>query len=78
MLVLKNRFKMLGSTDDLHQSGLLNDITGIRTFYETQWTERGIPIKYLAFIPEGKDELTEPEETFEKDGYRSFGRSARM
>lgn len=77
-LVLKNRFKILGSTDDLHHSGLLNDITGIRTFYEKQWTDRGIPIKYLAFIPEGKDDLTEPDEIFEKDGYRSFGRSARM
>jgi len=76
-LVQLNRFRITGQTDNLYESELLNEFTGIQTFYEKQWIERGIPIKYLSFIPEEKEILTEPEDDFEKDNYRSFGRKAR-
>jgi tRNA (guanine-N7-)-methyltransferase len=72
-----NQFKILGHTDNLYASELLNDVSGILTFYEKQWLDKNIPIKYLAFVPEEKESLSEPVEDFEKDSYRSFGRSAR-
>ncbi len=77
-MVQRNNFKISAQTDNLYGSGLLNEILGIRTFYEKQWTDRGIPIKYLAFIPGEADHFEEPEEEYEKDSYRSFGRSARQ
>jgi tRNA (guanine-N7-)-methyltransferase len=76
-LVQSNLFRITGLTGNLYESELLNEYTGIQTFYEKQWIERGIPIKYLSFIPEEKENLTEPEDDFEKDNYRSFGRKAR-
>ncbi len=48
----------------------------IKTYYEKQWLDRGIPSKYLAFKIH-QNQLFEPEIDIEKDAYRSFGRSAR-
>ena len=72
-----NGFRILEKTEDLSRSGLLNDVLGIRTYYEKQWTERGISIKYIAFVPGNESPLEEPENEIEKDNYRSFGRMAR-
>lgn len=73
-----NRFEILAQTDNLYQSDLLNDILRVRTFYEKQWIDRGIDIKYLAFRLSGNPEnWEEPAGEIEKDSYRSFGRSAR-
>jgi tRNA (guanine-N7-)-methyltransferase len=76
-LALLNHFKILGNTPDLYHSAWLNDILSIPTYYEKQWLERGMIIKYLAFIPGENPILEEPEEDFEKDDYRSFGRKGR-
>jgi len=76
-MVKMNHFKILGQTDNLYASELLNDVLAIRTFYEKQWIDRGIPIKYLVYMPGDQDNFKEPVEVFEKDTYRSFGRSAR-
>jgi tRNA (guanine-N7-)-methyltransferase len=73
-----NRFKILGHTDNLYGSELLNEVLSIPTFYEKQWLERGLNIKYIAFEPGEKTELEEPEEAFEKDNYRSFGRKGKL
>ena len=75
-LVHRNHFEVLAETDNLYESEILNDTLRIKTFYEKQWLNRGITIKYLAFRLNDKT-WHEPEETFEKDEYRSFGRSAR-
>lgn len=75
-LVHLNDFEILAETDNLYESDLLNDTLRIKTFYEKQWLSRGIPIKYLAFRL-NDEEWQEPEKEFEKDEYRSFGRSAR-
>jgi len=75
-LVHLNGFEILAETENLYESDLLNDTLRIKTFYEKQWLSRGIPIKYLAFRLNDKD-WQEPEMEFEKDEYRSFGRSAR-
>jgi len=76
-LVNLNQFRIRAQTSDIDASGMTGELLSIRTFYENQWLERGIPVKYLAFVPEAREELAEPEEEFEKDTYRSFGRSAR-
>jgi tRNA (guanine-N7-)-methyltransferase len=53
-------------------------ILSIQTFYESQWLQRGLTIKYIQFeLPEGI-EWKESETEIEPDPYRSFGRSARI
>ncbi|MDD4225464.1 MAG: tRNA (guanosine(46)-N7)-methyltransferase TrmB [Mariniphaga sp.] len=76
MLVHLNSFELLAKTNDLYKSEFLNDTLQIQTYYEKQWRSRGIPIKYLAFRLNNST-WEEPEIEFEKDDYRSFGRSAR-
>ncbi|MGV8092033.1 MAG: tRNA (guanosine(46)-N7)-methyltransferase TrmB [Mangrovibacterium sp.] len=76
-MVKENKLKILACTDDLYQSELLDDVLSIQTFYEKQWRERGILIKYLAFQIGNGEPLREPVVEIEKDPYRSFGRSAR-
>lgn len=73
----ENDFKILAQTGDLDDSSLLDDVLSIQTFYEKQWRERGIPIKYLSFQINWDKPLREPDVEIEKDPYRSFGRSAR-
>lgn len=75
-MVNLNQFQILAKTDNLYSSELLNDTLEIKTFYEKQWLDRGITIKYLAFKLD-KKEFIEPNIEIEKDEYRSFGRSAK-
>ncbi len=75
-LVHLNKLEIIADTDNLYESDILNDTLRIKTFYEKQWLSRGITIKYLAFRL-NDTVLREPEGVFEKDEYRSFGRSAR-
>jgi len=76
-MVKENRLEILAMTDDLYHSELLNDVLSIETFYEKQWRDRGITIKYLAFQLNHNEPLREPSVEIEKDPYRSFGRTAR-
>jgi tRNA (guanine-N7-)-methyltransferase len=76
-LVQLNHFGIIAQTGDLYSSDQINDVTGIQTFYEKQWLHRGIAIKYISFVPRRSENLLEPDQVFEKDTYRSFGRSAR-
>ena len=75
-LVRLNGFKVEAETEDLYLSEFADDIRGIRTYYEQQWLDRGIKIKYLKFIPHDEN-LVEPEIEIEWDEYRSFGRDQR-
>ncbi len=75
-VVYLNEFEICADTDDLYNSEYLNETLQIRTFYERQWLERGITIKYLAFKLNSKN-YSEPENKPEKDNYRSYGRSTR-
>lgn len=72
-----NGYPVLFRTDDLYNSGTPDPILGIRTYYEQQWLDRGMNIKYIKFICEEREALTEPEEEIEYDAYRSFNRSKR-
>ena len=60
------------NTDDLYHSGIDNDILQIRTFYEQQWLDRGLTIKYIAFPLAHDGELQEPDDEIPFDTYRSF------
>jgi tRNA (guanine-N7-)-methyltransferase len=76
-MVQENNFPILIDTDDLYNSGIDDDILGIKTFYEQQWLERGKSIKYIKFLLEPRQELIEPDIEIELDDYRSFNRSKR-
>ena len=61
----------------LYHSGLVDDILGIRTYYEQQWLDRGLTIKYVKFRLPQCGELQEPDVEIELDEYRSYNRSKR-
>jgi tRNA (guanine-N7-)-methyltransferase len=76
-MINANHFPVLFQTDDLYHSSLTDEILSIRTFYEQQWLERGLNIKYIRFVCESRDEYLEPDIKIEPDHYRSFNRSKR-
>jgi len=76
-MVKANNFPVLLQCEDLYNSGIDDDILGIKTFYEQQWLERGLSIKYIKFICEPRNTLIEPDTEIEYDSYRSFNRGRR-
>jgi tRNA (guanine-N7-)-methyltransferase len=76
-MVAENHFEVIRQTDDLYHSEILDEVLSIQTFYEKQWLDRGITIKYLSFRLNHQEPLREPEAEIEKDPYRSFGRSSK-
>ncbi|MDO4950105.1 MAG: tRNA (guanosine(46)-N7)-methyltransferase TrmB [Bacteroidales bacterium] len=73
----ENHLPILFGTDDLYHSGLADNILSIRTYYEQQWLDRGLNIKYLKFRLPHEGELHEPDVEIELDDYRSYNRSKR-
>ena len=69
-----NKLDVITDTDDLYHSNLASDILSIRTFYEQQWLDRGLTIKYLSWKLDHDTRLTEPNIEIEHDTYRSFSR----
>lgn len=76
-MVERNHLPVRFLTDDLYHSGLAGGILGIRTYYEQQWLERGLAIKYIAFSLPQSGRLEEPDVEIELDEYRSYNRSKR-
>jgi tRNA (guanine-N7-)-methyltransferase len=76
-MVKANGYSVLCQTADLYHSPVADDILSIKTYYEQQWLERGITIKYLRFLCEEREHLLEPDVEIEMDAYRSFNRSRR-
>ena len=76
-MVEANHLPVLCATDDLYHSGLEDEILSIRTYYEQQWLDRGLTIKYLKFELPQTGTLVEPEVEIEMDAYRSYNRSKR-
>ena len=76
-MVEENKFPVEFCTEDLYHSGLVDDILGIRTYYEQQWLDRGLNIKYMKFRLPQEGELREPDVEIELDEYRSYNRSKR-
>ena len=76
-MIKANHYPVNIQTDDLYNSSITDEILEIKTFYEQQWLERGLSIKYIQFICEPRPVLIEPQVEIEFDSYRSFNRSKR-
>ncbi len=82
-MVEANQLQVLFQTDDLYhtlsaeEDAEVKEILGIRTYYEQQWIDRGLNIKYLKFRLPQEGSLVEPEIEIELDDYRSYNRSKR-
>lgn len=82
-MVEKNALPVRFTTSDLYHHLLeetdaeVKQILGIRTYYEQQWLDRGLSIKYLKFQLPHEGVLLEPEVEIELDDYRSYNRSKR-
>ena len=85
-----NKLPVLFRTEDLYGNELsegrvaenqmdekTREILGIHTYYENQWIERGLNIKYMKFQLPREGELVEPDIEIELDDYRSFKRTKR-
>jgi len=77
LMVNENNYPVLFSTSDLYDSDLNDPILQIKTYYEQQWLNRGLTIKYIKWTLEPRTHFVEPVEEIEKDSYRSFGRNQR-
>ena len=76
-MIEENKLPVLFITEDLYHSNLVDDILGIKTFYEQQWLDRGLSIKYIKFALPQDGVLKEPDVEIELDSYRSYNRSKR-
>lgn len=74
-MIRNNNLSILFQTDNLYDSALNDNILGIQTFYEKQWIDRGLTIKYLKFELSNNSNWIEPDVEIEQDSYRSFGRN---
>jgi tRNA (guanine-N7-)-methyltransferase len=74
-MIQANHFPVKIMTGDLYSSGLTDEILSIQTFYEQQWLDRGLKIKYIRFICEARSGYLEPVIEIERDSYRSFNRN---
>ncbi len=75
-LVEANALETLRLTDDLYGSGMADETTSIKTYYEQQWLSRGKKIKLISFRL-GSAPLVEPrEDDIERDDYRAYPRGA--
>ena len=61
-LVELNKLEKIIDTNDLYNSGIVDDILSIKTFYEQQFLEQGKPITYLRFKLNNSIQLEEPKE----------------
>ena len=76
-MVEANKLPIEVMTKDLYHSGMADEILSIKTYYEQQWLDRGLNIKYLKFHLPQEGELVEPDVEIELDEYRSYNRSKR-
>ena len=76
-LIERNRLPVDVMTEDLYHSGMADEILSIKTYYEQQWLDRGLDIKYIKFRLPQEGKLQEPDVEIELDPYRSYNRSKR-
>lgn len=77
-MAAENRFPIDERIDDVYAVANADPLLHIKTYYERQWLERGITIKYLCFEPQWSIKLKEPDIDIEPDPYRSFKRERRV
>lgn len=74
-MVELNELQVADDTANLYVRDLADDdVLRIRTYYESQWLDRGLTIKYLSFLLPQQGELREPDVEIPYDTYRSFSR----
>lgn len=84
-MVKANHLPLLYATEDLYGCEVADPegqrpddtILGIHTYYEDQWLERGLNIKYLKFCLPHDGVLQESGVEIELDDYRSYHRQKR-
>ena len=76
-----NQLPVLFRTEDLYHDERIDEetckILSIQTYYENQWIERGLNIKYMKFRLPHTAVLQEPDVEIELDEYRSYKRTNR-
>jgi tRNA (guanine-N7-)-methyltransferase len=77
LLIEENQLPVQVQTDDLYHSGQADEILSIQTYYEQQWLDRGLNIKYIKFALPKEGTLHELDVEIEMDDYRSYNRSKR-
>lgn len=81
IMVEHNHLPLVFSTEDLYHDTSIDDetrrILSIQTYYESQWIERGLNIRYMKFRLPRAVTLTESEVEIPVDDYRSYKRSGR-
>ena len=77
----RNRGPLLFRAADLdHTDGIdpeRRKILSIQTYYEAQWIDRGLNIRYMKFRLPHSGELEEPDVEIPLDEYRSYKRTKR-
>lgn len=74
-MVELNELQIADDTANLYARDLADDdVLRIRTYYESQWLDRGLTIKFLSFLLPQQGELREPDVEIPYDTYRSFSR----
>ena len=80
--VQKNNLPVLFCTENLYAENdrldeKTREILNIHTYYENQWIERGLSIRYMKFALPHEGELQEPDVEIPLDDYRSYKRTKR-
>lgn len=60
-LINHNNLKLLVSTTDLYGSSIKDDVLDIKTYYEQQFIQEGLTIKYLKFQLSNTLQIEEPD-----------------
>jgi tRNA (guanine-N7-)-methyltransferase len=68
-MITANGFKTNVCTEDLYGEGLADKILDIKTYYEQQWLDRGLKIKYIQFLLSQRNGFIEPDVEIEPDAY---------
>lgn len=80
-MVEHNHLPLLFRTEDLYHTAEIDDdtsrILSIQTYYESQWIERGLNIRYMKFHLPHEGALEESEIEIPVDDYRSYKRTGR-
>lgn len=77
-LAKHNNLTVINDFDDLYNSGYVDDILSIKTYYESRFLEHNMAIKYFSFYLDNKEPLTEPDVDIPHDVYRNTGMRVRF
>lgn len=81
LLVEKNNLPLIYKSNNIHSAQPLPDALRqpleIQTYYERQWMERGIDIKFICFRLPRIAPIAEPDVEIPTDEYRSYKRTQR-